>query len=37
METSHGDEGVEGKCRIDEGHHLWYRPGPLAEFRPIQE
>ena len=28
-------EGVEGKCRKDKGHDLWYRPGPLAEFRPI--
>ena len=25
----------EGKCRKDKGHDLWYRPGPLAEFRRI--
>ena len=24
-----------GKCRKDKGHDLWYRPGPLAEFRQI--
>ena len=30
MERSHGEEGVEGKCRKDKGHDLWYRPGPLA-------
>ena len=35
MERSHGEEGIEGKCRKDKGHDLWYRPGPLAEFRPI--
>ena len=35
MEGSHGEEGVEGKCRKDKGHDLWYRPGPLAEFRQI--
>ena len=35
MERSHGEEGVEGKCRKDKGHDLWYRPGPLAEFRQI--
>ena len=34
MERSHG-EGVEGKCRKDKGHDLWYRSGPLAEFRRI--
>ena len=28
-----GEEGVEGKCREDKGHDLWYRPGPLAEFK----
>ena len=33
MERSHGEEGIEGKCRKDKGHDLWYRPGPLAEFR----
>ena len=26
MERSHGEEGVEGKCRKDKGHDLWYRP-----------
>ena len=35
MERSHKEEGVEGKCRKDKGHDLWYRPGPLAEFRRI--
>ena len=35
MERSHGEEGVEGKCRKDKGHDLWYRPVPLAEFRRI--
>ena len=35
MERSHGEEGIEGKCRKDKGHDLWYRPGPLAEFRRI--
>ena len=35
MERSHGEEGVEGKCRKDKGHDLLYRPGPLAEFRRI--
>ena len=33
LQRSHGEEGVEGKCRKDKGHDLWYRPGPLAEFR----
>ena len=33
MERSHGGEGVEGKCRKNKGHDLWYRPGPLAEFK----
>ena len=33
MERSHGEEGIGGKCRKDKGHDLWYRPGPLAEFR----
>ena len=31
MERSHGEEGIEGKCRKDKGHDLWYSPGPLAE------
>ena len=35
MERSHGEEGVEDKCRKDKGHDLWYRPEPLAEFRRI--
>ena len=35
MERSHRVEGVEGSCRIDKGHDLWYRPEPLAEFRRI--
>ena len=30
---NHEEEGVESKCRKDKGHDLWYRPGPLAEFR----
>ena len=28
-------EGIEGKCRKDKGYDLWYRPGPLVEFRRI--
>ena len=35
MERSHGEEGVDGKCRKDKSHVLWYRPGPLAELRRI--
>ena len=35
MERSHGEEGIEGECRKDKGHDLWYRPGPLAKFRRI--
>ena len=35
MERGHGEEWVEGKCRKDNVHDLWYRPGPLAEFRGI--
>ena len=35
MGRSHGEEGIEGKCRKDKGNDLWYRPGPLAEFRRI--
>ena len=35
MEISHGEEGIEGKCRKDKRHNLWYSPGPLAEFRGI--
>ena len=26
MERSHGEEEVEGKCRKDKGHDLWYWP-----------
>ena len=26
-------EAMEGKCRKDKGHDLWYRPGLLEEFR----
>ena len=33
MERSHGEERIKGKCRKDKGHDLWYRPGPLTEFR----
>ena len=29
MERSHGEEGIEGKCRTDKGHDLWYRLGLL--------
>ena len=35
MERSHGEEGIESKCRKDNGHDLWYRPGPLAESRRL--
>ena len=35
MERSHGEEGVDGKCRKEKGHDLWYSPGSLAEFRRI--
>ena len=35
IERSHGEKGVEGKCRKDNGHDLWYMPGPLAESRQI--
>ena len=35
MKRSDGGEGIEGKYRKDKGHDLWYRPGPLTEFRPI--
>ena len=35
MERSHEEEGIDGKCRRYKGHDLWYRPGPLAEFRRI--
>ena len=30
MERSHREEGVDGKCRKDKGHDLWYRPGPQS-------
>ena len=35
MEKSHGEEGVEDKCRRDKCHDLWHRPGTLADFRRI--
>ena len=35
MESGHGRDGVEGKCRKNKGHDLWYRPGPLAEYMRI--
>ena len=35
IERSHGEEGVEGKRRKDKDFDLWYKPGPLAEFRRI--
>ena len=34
MERSHR-ERIVGKSRNDEGHDLWYRPEPPAEFRQI--
>ena len=33
LERSNGGERTESKCRKDKDHDLWYRPGPLAEFR----
>ena len=33
--TSNQKDAVEGKCKKDKGHDLWYSPGPLAEFRLI--
>ena len=35
MERSHGEKGIESKCRKDKGHGLWYRPVPLANSRRI--
>ena len=35
MESSHGEEGVEDKCRKDKSHDLRNRSGPPAEFRRI--
>ena len=35
MERSHREDGIEGKFRKDIGNDLWYRPGPLAEFKRI--
>ena len=29
------EEKGQSKCRKDEDHDLWYRPGPLAEFRQV--
>ena len=34
MERSHGEEGVEGKCRKDKGHDLWYRQLTLKKGAP---
>ena len=34
MERSHG-EAVEGRCRKDKDHDLWYSSGPPAEFMRI--
>ena len=28
-------EGLRVNARKDKGHNLWYRPGPLAEFKRI--
>ena len=28
-------ERAESKCRIDDDHDLWYKPGPPAKFRRI--
>ena len=35
LERSNGGERTESKCRKDEDHDLWYRPGPPAEFRRV--
>ena len=35
MERSHGEEGVEDKCRKDKGHDMQYKPGSPAEFWPL--
>ena len=35
MEKGNGGERTESKCRKDEAHDLWYRPGPPAEFRRV--
>ena len=35
LERSNGGERTESKCRKDEDIDLWYRPGPLAEFRQV--
>ena len=29
------EEKGQSKCRKDEDHDLWHRPGPLAEFRQV--
>ena len=33
MERSYGRDGLEGKYWKDKGIELWYRSGPLIEFR----
>ena len=35
LEKCNGEERTESKCRKDEDHDLWYRPGPPAEFRRV--
>ena len=35
LERSNGGERTESKCRKDEDHDLWYRPGPPADFRQV--
>ena len=35
LERSNGGERAESKCREDEDHDLWYKPGPPAEFRQV--
>ena len=33
LERSNGGKRTKTKCRKDEAHDLWHRPGPPAEFR----
>ena len=35
FERSNGGERAESKCRKDKYHHLWYGPGPPAEFMRV--
>ena len=35
LDRSNGGERAESKCRKDNDHDLWYRPGPPAEFRRV--